>query len=82
MKNVLKSLAVRGESCKLRLITTSTKFRLNGKFHFNYFIVYIRAAIVQVLFHWSQYLSLSTDLSRWFFHAPTSPLFTSKDNDK
>jgi hypothetical protein len=70
-------------SCNLEAITTSTKLRLNGFFHFNYFILYIRAAIVQVLFHWSQYLSLSTDLSRWFFYAPFllgRYSFTPKDN--
>jgi hypothetical protein len=63
-------------------ITTSTQIRLNGIFQRFHSIVYIRGAAGRVLFHWSQYLSLSTDLFRRFSFYTPAALLTTKDNDK
>jgi hypothetical protein len=82
MKNTSNSLVEREGFRKFMPITTSTKFWLNGIFHRFHSILYIRGAAGQGLFHWSQYLSLSTDLFRRFSFSTPATLFTPKDNDK
>jgi hypothetical protein len=81
MKNTSNILAECEGFCKLLLITTSTKIWLNGIFQRFHSILYIRGAAGQGLFHWSQYLSLSTDLFRRFSFSTPAAFLTPKDND-
>jgi hypothetical protein len=77
----LNYLALTVVFVNLLSITTNTKIRLNGIFQRFHSIVYIRGAAGRVLFHWSQYLSLSTDLFRRFYFSTPAALLTTKDND-